>query len=187
MGHKIINTKKEKKKYSKLKGKVLSCKLCKKKYYCRASAYKKGNSKFCSNQCRTTSGHTAKTKKKLSRASKGRKLTKEHKTKISLGNLKRNEKGERSPIWKGGRFKSKSGYIYIYSPNHPNKLFGNYVAEHRLIMEKHIGRYLTKQEMVHHTNAIKNDNRLSNLRLVTKKVHFGKVECPFCANKFYIR
>jgi hypothetical protein len=56
-------------------------------------------------------------------------------------------------------------YIEIYSPKHPNKTVRNCVLEHRLVMEKHIGRYLKKGEIVHHINGNRQDNRIKNLKL----------------------
>ena len=73
--------------------------------------------------------------------------------------------GENSSAWNGGRIIGTKGYIYVYSPNHPNKVKKVYVAEHRLVMEKHIGRYLLKSENVHHKNGNKQDNRIENLEL----------------------
>lgn len=75
--------------------------------------------------------------------------------------------GAGHPEWKGGRLKTKQGYIKIYCPGHPyaTKPRKKYVFEHRLVMEKHIGRYVLPGEVVHHKNGIKNDNRIENLEL----------------------
>jgi len=82
--------------------------------------------------------------------------------------------GEKAANWKGGRRKLKQGYIYIYSPDHPNATKRGYVMEHRMVMEKEIGRYLKPNELVHHKNGIKDDNRIENLELMTKGTHVSK-------------
>lgn len=81
------------------------------------------------------------------------------------------ESGSRNPNWKGGKITRKKGYIQIYMPNHPycDKL--GYVYEHRLVMEKHIGRYLKKDEVVHHIDFNKHNNNISNLIILTPQEH----------------
>lgn len=73
--------------------------------------------------------------------------------------------GENGLHWKGGRCVTGSGYIYIYSPKHPNKNNDGYVLEHRLVMENYLGRILTRKEVVHHNNNDVSDNRIENLTL----------------------
>lgn len=75
------------------------------------------------------------------------------------------KEGERSPNWRGGEIIAGRGYIYVYCPNHPTAPKKKYVLKHRLIMEKHLGRYLSSREVVHHINGNHFDNRLENLRL----------------------
>jgi hypothetical protein len=74
------------------------------------------------------------------------------------------------PLFKGFKRKDERGYILIYLPEHPYGK-GNYVYEHRLVMENKIGRYLIKNEVVHHINEIKYDNRIENLQLMTNSEH----------------
>lgn len=96
-------------------------------------------------------------------------------------------KGKRSSAWKGGRRKDNFGYIQIWKPEHPNAKMKGYIHEHRLVMSEKLGRPLKSHEFVHHKNAIKDDNRIENLELMTKKVHRGIVECPHCGEDFTIR
>lgn len=59
----------------------------------------------------------------------------------------------------------RHGYWYVYTPNHPHADSGGRVAEHRLIMEAKLGRYLTPEEVVHHKNTNQLDNDPDNLEL----------------------
>ena len=65
------------------------------------------------------------------------------------------------------------GYIMILVPDHPSANRDGYVFEHRVIMEKKIGRYLSSDEVVHHIDENKHNNDISNLLLLTNQEHMA--------------
>lgn len=73
--------------------------------------------------------------------------------------------GSRNSSWKGGRRFDKSGYVLLHAPDHPDAASNGYIREHRLVMEKKLGRRLKKKEVVHHRDKNKQNNHPDNLSL----------------------
>lgn len=90
--------------------------------------------------------------------------------------------GERSHFWKGGRFKHPNGYILVrLTPDHKFYRMADshhLVPEHRLVIAEHVNRYLRNDEIVHHKNGIKDDNRLENLELLDRRLHHTGYNAP---------
>lgn len=67
--------------------------------------------------------------------------------------------------WKGGRVRDKSGYVLVYTPGHPQCNSHGYVREHRLVMERELGRLLRPGEVVHHKDDDRSNNDPANLEV----------------------
>ena len=71
--------------------------------------------------------------------------------------------------WHGGFFIDRWGYKMVLCPERGK--CSKYVGEHTLVAERMIGRLLLKNEVAHHINGIKLDNREENLVVVTRSQH----------------
>lgn len=130
----------------------LKCKVCGKKFKKILSEYKADSKKcnagkFCSQKCFYKSPERSPNKGRFREKSFG---------------------------WKGGVFRER-GYRMVLAQDHPYGVAKGgglkYVREHRLVIEKQLGRYLTNEEVVHHINGIVDDNCLENLFLTTSSKH----------------
>jgi len=76
-----------------------------------------------------------------------------------------------NPRWKGGIARRSDGSILQLRPGHPYANAAGYVYLHRIIVEESLGRHLTGEEVVHHLNGDKEDNRLENLMVLSQAQH----------------
>lgn len=79
--------------------------------------------------------------------------------------------GEHGPHWKGGQPVTGNGYVREYCPDHPYADPDGYVLQHRLVVERSIGRVLDPKEQVHHRDQNKQNNELPNLEVLSPKEH----------------
>ncbi len=70
-----------------------------------------------------------------------------------------------------GFTKTGSGYILLYKPDYLHANKKGYVREHVFVMEEFLGRSLTEDEVVHHIDGDKANNKIENLQVMTKYEH----------------
>ena len=103
----------------------------------------------------------------VSKANKGRKKSEATKQKLSAAK-KKNFDGL---VKAGHKQRRTDGYISRYAPEHPQATKNGYVMEHIIVMQKAIGKPIKEDEVVHHINHNRSDNRIENLKLMKKHDH----------------
>ena len=76
-----------------------------------------------------------------------------------------NRRGASNASWSGGRHVSPAGYVRISLGG------GNRALEHRVVMERALGRPLRSDEHVHHVDGDKQNNEVGNLRVLSVSEH----------------
>jgi hypothetical protein len=131
---------------------TLKCQECGKEYEvldCRQwtnKKYGKEQRKYCSTKCQY------KSQRKFWNSPEERKRRSERAI------------GYKNGRWKGG-LRKIMGYVWVYFPDsHLHKVQGA-IPRAVYVMEQHIGRRLRKEEVVHHMNGKRTDDRIENLLL----------------------
>ena len=160
---------------------ICKCDWCGKEYKSKYSYIIRNNHHYCSKKCfiewqnigllgennPNYGNHLSKeTKQKMSEAKQGKY--------DGRNNPNYGKYGKYASNWKNGKVKNSKGYVLVLKPNHPLVNNNGRVYEHRLVMEKYLERYLKFEEVVHHINNIKDDNRIENLMLFKNKSEHQK-------------
>jgi hypothetical protein len=136
-----------------------TCVICGEIFYPRISQIRSGQGETCSVECRSLNQSGEKNGfwgKKHSKES----IQKAIKTRTNNGTFL---SGEEHHSWKGG-YVSGDGYKVI-------QVSKKTMLEHRHIMEKHLGRKLSCEEIVHHLDCDTLNNAIGNLIVVTRSEH----------------
>ena len=147
------------------------CPTCKNMFWARKDESARGLAKYCSKPCfhESLKVHAQKSCSNCSKnfpiKPSSDRYTFRYCSRACYDHHRREHPDIANPNWKGGKYKSGDGYILVLVRDHPFADKHRRVPEHRLVMEKHLGRYLKPNEEVHHKNGIRDDNRIENLEL----------------------
>lgn len=147
--------------------KCLTCNKNFRTYPCRKDNH------FCSKKCYAV---FLKNKIPWNKNTKG--IMKPNKTSFKEGQPKPKNafvfpKGNKHPNWKGRAM--HQGYVCILNPSHPRATKNGYVRRSIMVIEKIIGRHLKPEEVVHHIDKIKTNDKPHNLQLFRNNAEHMKL------------
>lgn len=162
----------------KRRGETNPCEVCGTPVYRNATQAARGEGRFCSQECHNIAQTkeavvkpcaTCGSEMRLKPSQAARRYCK--RACMARGAISRPL--DRMHNGKPARLDPK-GYVLIWEPEHPNKSMKGWHFEHRIMVERILGRYLTREEHVDHINQQKADNRLENLQVLSPSAHSVK-------------
>jgi endogenous inhibitor of DNA gyrase (YacG/DUF329 family) len=151
------------------RGTETPCPVCGKPVYATQNARARGVGVYCSHACHNVAQSQGKVIKQCARCGKEMRLAP---TYAHLEHCSRRCRGDALIARPLGRMHNgrparldSGGYVMLWEPEHPAAFHG-WVYEHRILIEKMLGRYLASDEHVHHINGVKDDNRPENLQIM---------------------
>ena len=119
--------------------------------------------RFCSRACRYASGRVTRTCEGCGRQFETRRSVDRRACSLACAGTVRS--GQANGNYNGG-LSTFDGYVICVHRDGRGWTF-----YHRALMEAHLGRALGPDEIVHHRNGRKDDNRIENLELTTRSAH----------------
>lgn len=159
------------------RGTTTPCETCGSPVYANRSERAKGAGRFCSRACHNIGQTKARTRTcEVCGREMRRPPSQDHIVVCSRRcDADRRIKRPLDRVHNGRRAKLDNyGYVMLWEPGHPNKSMKGWQYEHRLVVEKRLGRVLRSDEQVDHINGVKNDNRPANLQVLTIHDHSSK-------------
>jgi hypothetical protein len=147
---------------------TIQCVICQATFQVTPAWERSGRRKYCTRACQAVGT-------KQNRDRRGKAHTPESRAKMGANPYRR----EDTARWKGGRFVHR-GYVHVLIDTLPPetqallaqmKTKGKYVLEHRAVAATMLGRPLTRDDVVHHVNGEKADNRPENLIVTPRADH----------------
>ena len=75
--------------------------------------------------------------------------------------------------YKGVHIVEQDKYLYEFCPAHPKANKWGHIQQHRLVVELHLGRFLTTDESVHHIDLNPHNNSIENLVVLSRSEHYA--------------